>query len=429
MTPSGRIAAAIDVLSAIERTHRPTVEALKDWGTAHRFAGAGDRSAIGPLVHDALRWRASSAFRMGEDTPRALVIGTLAFRWRRPAAAVEGLFSGERHAPEPLTAAERTAIAADRLAEAPAPVRADVPDWIAPSLEAGFGAAWIAEAEALAARAPLDLRTNTLKADREKVLKALERLGARPTPISPLGVRLAPGTGFDRSPNVVREEGYQRGWFEIQDEGSQVCAALAAPAPGEQVLDYCAGAGGKTLALSAALDNRGQVHAYDADPNQLAPIFERLKRAGTRNVQVHRPDADLSALEGRMDRVLVDAPCTGSGTWRRRPDAKWRLSPEAVARRLAEQRTVLDGAARFVRPGGRLVYVTCSVLPEENAAQVAAFLGRDDRFRPVPADGPWDALFGAEVPQPRPEDRGGLTLTPAATGTDGFFLAILERAA
>ncbi len=427
MRPPGRIAAAIDVLSAVSDRHRPAVDALKDWGNAHRFAGAGDRSAIGNLVHDALRWRASGAFRMGEDTPRAVVLATLAFRWGLAPQEIEQHFSGERFAPPPLSDGERAALASDRLGEAPDAVRADVPAWAAESLEANFGEDWVAEAEALARRAPVDLRVNTLKADREKVLKALAPLGARPTALSPWGVRLEPGTGFARGPNVTREEGYRRGWFEIQDEGSQVCAALVFPRAGEKVLDYCAGAGGKTLALSAMLDNRGQVHAYDADMNQLAPIYERLRRAGTRNVQVHRPNADLADLSGRMDRVLVDAPCTGSGTWRRRPDAKWRVTPEALERRLEEQAAALDGAAPFVRPGGFLVYVTCSVFPEENEGTVAAFLERHDGFQPVSAGEAFEELFGTDGPQPWSADGDSLTLTPAATATDGFFLAVLER--
>jgi 16S rRNA (cytosine967-C5)-methyltransferase len=193
--------------------------------------------------------------------------------------------------------------------------------------EENFDDEWVAEASALSERAPLDMRVNTLKADRDKVQKQLAKFGAKPTKIARHGLRIAPGKGPDRLPNVQAEPAFQKGWFEIQDEGSQIVADLVFAQPGEQVFDYCAGGGGKTLALSAALDNKGQVHAWDADKSRLAPIFDRLKRAGTRNVQVHAADADLSPLEGRMDRVLVDAPCTGSGTWRRNPDAKWRLQP------------------------------------------------------------------------------------------------------
>jgi 16S rRNA (cytosine967-C5)-methyltransferase len=226
---------------------------------------------------------------------------------------------------------------------------------------------------------------------------------------------------------MTREEAYQRGHVEVQDEGSQVAALLVYSRPGEQVMDLAAGAGGKTLALAAQMDNRGQVHATDADPGQLAPIYERLKRAGARNVQVHRPDAALAALEGRMDRVLVDAPCSGSGTWRRRPETKWRLTPDAIARRIEEQDAVMDAARAFVRPGGYIVYVTCSVLPQENEARVDDFLARSPDFAPVSAGEAWEEIVGVGGPKPWSADGMSLTMTPAATGTDGFFLAVLER--
>ncbi|CAN0581854.1 unnamed protein product, partial [Laminaria digitata] len=216
-------------------------------------------------------------------------------------------------------------------------------------------------------------------------------------------------------------------WFEIQDEGSQIVADLVYARPGEQVLDYCAGAGGKTLALTAVMDNKGQVHAYDADKSRLAPIFERIKRAGTRNVQVHAAGSDLSGLEGRMDRVVIDAPCTGSGTWRRRPDAKWRLRPHAIEERLKEQHDVLEEAARFVRPGGFLVYITCSLFRPENEGQVYAFCERHPDYDILSAGEVWQDLFGFDKPQPWSEDLKCITLTPAATDTDGFFFAVMQK--
>jgi 16S rRNA (cytosine967-C5)-methyltransferase len=198
--------------------------------------------------------------------------------------------------------------------------------------------------------------------------------------------------------------------------------------PGEHVLDLCAGAGGKALALSAAMANKGQILATDSDRTRLAPIFERLKRAGTRNVQVREAGASLDDLAGRMDAVLIDAPCTGTGVWRRRPDAKWRLSERALSDRLAEQSALLSPAARYVKPGGRLVYVTCSLLPEENQDQVGAFLSASPAFR---ARSPADVAAGAglspafaDAVRSLPE---GVILSPARTGTDGFFVAVMER--
>ncbi|MCF3934715.1 RsmB/NOP family class I SAM-dependent RNA methyltransferase [Acuticoccus sp. M5D2P5] len=428
MRPAGRIAAAIEILADVDARHRPVADALKDWGLSHRFAGSGDRAAIGNLVYDGLRWRRSSAFRAGEETPRGIILATLRWRWGVGTDDLARL-AEERFGPGALSAEETAAFGVDHLGTAPLDVQADIPEWLAGAFEENFADEWFEEATALAARAPLDLRVNTLKAERARVLSTLSRHGASATPISPVGVRLPPRAGWERAPNIVREEIYQRGHVEVQDEASQIAALLVFARPGEQVLDLCAGAGGKTLAISAHMDNRGQIHATDADPNQLSPIYERLKRAGARNVQVHPAGSDLSALEGKMDRVLVDAPCSGSGTWRRRPETKWRLSEEALARRVEEQERVLEAARAYVRPGGYLVYVTCSVLPQENEAQVDNVLAQSPNFEEVSAGEAWEELFGVGGPKPWSANGMSLTMTPAATGTDGFFLAVMERMA
>jgi 16S rRNA (cytosine967-C5)-methyltransferase len=272
------------------------------------------------------------------------------------------------------------------------------------------------------------MRVNALKADRARVEKALARHGAAPTRYAPLGLRIAATSGEGRHPNVQAEAAFHKGWFEVQDEGSQIAAAAVLAGRGGQVLDVCAGAGGKTLALAAAMANKGQLFATDRDPMRLAPIYERLKRAGTRNVQVRDPDAPLAPLAGRMDAVLVDAPCTGTGVWRRRPDAKWRLSERSLAERVAEQDAVLDEAARCVAPGGTLVYVTCSLLPEENGDRVAAFQARTPGFAIIP---PGEVIAAAGVAPALAEaalltDRGFI-LSPRRTGTDGFFVASMRR--
>jgi len=294
-------------------------------------------------------------------------------------------------------------------------------------MKQAFGPDWVEEGAALAARPPLDMRANTLKASRAKVLASLSRTGAVPAAIAPHGMRIPPVVGDGRHPNVQGEPAFRKGWFEVQDEGSQVVAELASAAPGMQVLDFCAGAGGKTLAMSAAMQNRGQIHAHDADRQRLAPIFDRLKRAGCRNVQVAADAEDLLRLEGQMDLVVVDAPCTGSGTWRRRPDAKWRLTAQQLEARRAEQSAILDAAARYVKPGGRLAYITCSIFAEENAIQAAAFLERVPGFRAVDHHALWRARFPDHPQGPRID--GGITLTPARTDTDGFFFCALERTA
>ncbi|MGH6734947.1 MAG: RsmB/NOP family class I SAM-dependent RNA methyltransferase [Methyloceanibacter sp.] len=429
MTPAARASAAIEVLADIDTRKRPASEALKDWGLGHRFAGSGDRAAIGNLVFDVLRKRASAAYAMGEDRPRALVLRTLVTDWGMTPEEVEALCDGSRFAPEPLTEAERAGLAREIPADAPAHIRGDYPEWLAPQFAQAFGARAAAEGAALAMRAPVDLRVNTLKATREKVLKALHRFAAKATPYSPVGVRIAQGSGPARSPHVEAEPGHGKGWFEVQDEGSQVASLLSSAAPRQQAIDLCAGAGGKTLALAALMENTGQLYAYDTDRFRLRPIFERLKRAGARNVQV-LPAGESEALRplaGKMDLVTIDAPCTGSGVWRRRPDAKWRLSPEMLEARRGEQRTVLDQGAALVKPGGRLAYITCSVLPQENRDQVDAFLARHDGFKLIP----WPALWEAAIPAAPPPSAEGspetLLMTPLSHGTDGFFVAVLER--
>jgi 16S rRNA (cytosine967-C5)-methyltransferase len=276
-----------------------------------------------------------------------------------------------------------------------------------------------AEGQAMAERPPLDLRVNSLKSDRERVAKSLRRFEIEKPDLSPLALRMAAGSGDARTPNVTSDEGYLKGWFEVQDLGSQVAASLTGAKAGEQVLDLCAGAGGKTLAMAAAMGNKGQIFAYDEDRTRLAPIYDRLKRNGARNVQVRQPDTGaLDDLAGRMDRVVLDAPCTGTGTWRRRPDTKWKLTPEQVAARRDQQWQVLEEGARYVRPGGTLVYITCSLLADENGNQIVRFLGQHPEFASETL-----ALEGAHV-----GDEGGLTLTPHRTGTDGFYVVRLVKA-
>ena len=427
MRLGGRLAAAIEVLDDIERRHRPAADALKDWGLSHRFAGAGDRAAIGNIVYDALRRKRSAGWLLGDETSRALGFGALLLEWNQSAAALNQVLDGDKFAPEPLSAAELQAIAERKLPDAPDVVRADCPDWCAPLLERAFGAEWVEEGAALAARPPLDIRVNTLKGDRVRVIAELEGTRAAPTALAPHGVRIPPIDGSGRHPNVQAEPAFQKGWFEVQDEGSQLAAELAGAEPGMQVLDYCAGAGGKTLALSAAMENRGQIFAHDSEKARLAPMFDRLRRSDNRNVQVVSKPSELSGLTGHMDLVLIDAPCTGSGTWRRRPDAKWRLTQRQLDVRKAEQSAILDAASVYVKPGGLMVYITCSVFDEENADQVEAFLDRDKAFASVDHVTLWNRRFPGKEGTVR-FGQQGLSLTPARSGTDGFYFAAMRKA-
>ncbi len=425
----GRLSAAIDVLTDVEQRKRPVSEALKAWGLNNRFAGAGDRAAIGNLVYDALRRRASHALVMGSDSPRALVLAVAMRDWGETPESLNAAFAADTHAPATLTPEEIAAVNADMSAAPPA-TRADFPEWLAPSLERAFGAVWVAEGEAMTARPSLDLRVNALKAAPEKVIKSLARFSPQPAAIAPFGLTMPAGPRDARTPNVTTDEGYLKGWFEVQDQGSQIVAALANAREGEQVLDLCAGAGGKTLALAANMGNSGQIFAYDSDRSRLAPIYDRLKRNGVRNAQVRAPnDGALDDLVGKIDRVVVDAPCTGTGTWRRRPDTKWKLTPELLAQRQSEQAALLVEAARYLKPGGTLVYITCSILPEENDDQITAFLAANPGFETSDIVRAWRSALITDLPEGLATAAGGICLTPRRTQTDGFYLHLLRKTA
>jgi 16S rRNA (cytosine967-C5)-methyltransferase len=428
MKLGARLAAAVSVLSEIASRHRPAALALADWGKASRFAGSGDRSAVGNLVYDALRRRGSIAAHMGSDAPRALVLGAAGRALGLDVEAIAAAADGSRHALEPLTAEERTALA---RAANDDDALADLPAWIVPHLTSIFGSRLAAEAAALAERAPVDIRVNTLKSTREKVQAELAKLEPIPTTLSPIGLRFAAPEGAKRTPNVEAEPAHGKGMFEVQDQGSQIAALLADARPGHEVLDLCAGAGGKTLALAAAMNGEGRIIAHDADKTRLRPIFERLQRSGAKNVEVvsASDSSALSEMAGRFDRVVIDAPCTGAGTWRRRPDAKWRLKPRNLEQRVKEQREVLATAAPLVKPGGRLIYITCSLLPDENTEQVASFLAVNPAFSLVPYADVWRETLPGTPPASADGRNDTLLLTPALHGTDGFFVAILARKA
>ena len=427
MIAAARISAAIEILTDIDARRRPATDALKDWGLAHRFAGSGDRAAIASLIFDALRRKASAAWILGDSSPRAVMLGALREVRGLSALDIAALCSGEGHAPPLLNQAEQERLESGSLDDAPVHVRGDFPEWLAPYFARLYGDAAEDEGRALAARAPFDLRVNTLKASRDKVLAALAHLNAEPTLLSPIGLRL-PLAADGRGPPLKAEPAYMKGRIEVQDEGSQIAALLSGAEPGMQVLDLCAGAGGKTLALAAMMQNKGQIYATDSAGHRLAPIFQRLDRSGARNVQVRAPRGAsdiLADLARRCDAVIVDAPCTGTGTWRRNPDSKWRMRPGALEQRLKEQDQVLDQASTYVKDGGRLTYITCSLLAEENEDRVAGFLSRHPDFLPLDA-GHLARSAGLSALAERASSFGaGLRLTPHTTGTDGFYIAVL----
>jgi 16S rRNA (cytosine967-C5)-methyltransferase len=444
VTPAARIEAAIALLSAIaDAGSRPADAVANEFFRARRFIGSGDRRAVSDRVWRVLRahrrltwWLART---QAEANARLLVAASLLTEgWTFDGVAQA--FSGGRFAPEALDRAEAIAlhgIAGHTLdhPEMPDAVRLEIPDWLLPPLAARFGPALATELTALLQPAPLDLRVNLLKGTRDDAIAALaaEGLEAAPTPISPWGLRI------DGRRAVTTGPAFQSGLLEIQDEGSQLVAALVDARPGQRVCDYCAGAGGKTLALAMTMQNRGQVVACDTSAARLDNAVRRLRRAGVHNVERHLlapGDKWAKRRAGAFDRVLVDAPCTGTGTWRRNPDARLRLTEAALAELRHKQAAILDDAASLVRIGGRLVYATCSLLPDENEAQVTAFLERwpaahgKPAFAVLPLARAWPCQLdrSAELVPGGPPCTGDfLALTPAHHGTDGFFAAVLER--
>ncbi len=428
MRLSGRLAAAIDIIDGLQTRRRPVSLALKEWGQQNRFAGSKDRAAIGNLVYDAMRKRSSHAHAMGADTGRALVLAVAVWDWNLSSDDLNAAFETDNFAPDPITADEKKLLAAKTPnKDAPDHISANLPEWLVPAFQTTFGKKWPKEAKALSNRPPLDMRVNTLKSTPEKALKSLERFEPTLCEIAPFGLRIAAGSGDAKTPNVQADEIYLKGGLEIQDEGSQIVALLANAQPGQQVLDYCAGAGGKTMALANAMQNKGQIFAYDADRNRLKPIYDRLKRNGVRNVQVRAPvEGALENLVGKMDKVIIDAPCTGTGTWRRHPDSKWRLTPEQLEKRVSEQAQILTEAAKFMQPEGEMIYITCSVLPQENAEQIQSFIKETGLYKPIDMKTRWTEVFPQATHKPK-YDKFGVTLSPLATGTDGFYISILKR--
>lgn len=403
MTPGARVQAAIDILDEIAAGRRPADEIVRDWGRAHRFAGAKDRRAIADLTYDVLRRRGYYALLTARDDARAAVLAHVAAG--QGAGETARLFSGDGHAPAVLDADERQ-LAGNIATSARGVPEFDAPSFLLPELEAAFGADMEEELAALDRPAPLDLRVNTLKATREEARTRLaeDGIAAEPAPRSPIGLRI------EGQVRIAGSAAFKAGLIEPMDEGSQLAALAVGAAPGMQVADLCAGAGGKALALAAEMENRGQIYASDADARRLGRLGPRMKRAGARNIQPVRwpQDGRFTDLTASCDRVLIDAPCSGTGAWRRHPELKWRLAAEDLAGLTRTQDALLRSAAPLVKPGGRIVYVTCSVLPAENEARTDAFL--------------------AEHPAFSRNDAASFRLTPFRDGTDGFYVAVLDRA-
>jgi 16S rRNA (cytosine967-C5)-methyltransferase len=406
---------AIEILDALAATDQPLDRFLRDWFRTRRFAGSKDRAAIADRVFDIVRHRASYAWRMGSETPRALAIASLLKEGETP----EAWFSGEGYGPAVLTAAERAALATPPAVEPPRYVQGEFPEFLEPELTRAFGANLLAEMQALQARAPVDLRVNTLKHSRDEVLEELSSNGfaAEDTPFSPIGLRLA-----SASAALGASALFERGAFEFQDEAAQIAALLCAAKPGARILDIAAGAGGKSLALAAVMQNKGEIVASDIRQTALQQLALRAARAGTTIIRTHLSNPD--ALDGMFDAVLVDAPCSGTGTWRRQPELRWRLTPEILAAHMAKQDRLLEEAATRVLAGGRLIYATCSLLSCENEDRIDAFLVRHAEFAIRPCAEVWRESVKTAVPA---SVARFFRASPLTTGTDGFFACVMEK--
>jgi 16S rRNA (cytosine967-C5)-methyltransferase len=418
----------------------------------------------------ALDWWIDRSGQAPQDRDRARLIAALALIDGWTPDRIAGSFDGGPYRPEMLDDSERRiakAVAGKPIEtpEQPSGVRNEYPDWIAPYLERRFGDRLEEEMRAAIGTASTDLRVNTLKATREEAIAALQGEGveAVPTKLSPVGLRV------EGRPPLATMQVFRDGLIEVQDEGSQLVALLADAQAGMRVADFCAGAGGKTLAMAAQMRNKGKIAACDVLEGRIERAAVRFQRAGVHNVERRALSSErdpwVKRHAGTFDRVLIDAPCTGTGTWRRNPDAKWKLKPSDLEELIGVQRNILDSAWRLVKPGGRLIYATCSLLEQENEQQVDAFLAAHADFKPVPIADVWRDVIGAGtlssvIPAERSESRDPchssaalnqpmgpgsrrlaaavrddsersvgmtLSLTPAQHGTDGFFAAILER--
>jgi 16S rRNA (cytosine967-C5)-methyltransferase len=441
MTPGARIAAAIELLDRLDAPGAPPADKmLADWGRANRYAGSKDKAAVASMVFGTLRrrgqidwWLARCQAGVADGRARLLIWLQLGEGWRL--TDLEQAFTGERYNPAPLIGAEKR-VAVELAAQhgfdlgcQPVAAAGNVPAFLEQEIAALYGGDAGRQLSAALDEAPVDLRVNTLKTDREAARAALAAEGIEtvPTPYSPVGLRLA-----DRKP-LTGTAAFKDGLIEPQDEGSQLAATLVEAKPGQKVVDFCAGAGGKTLALGADMQNTGRIIACDVSEARLKRARQRFRRAGMHLAEPRLLSSERDKwikrrsgkFDGGFDRVLIDAPCTGSGTWRRNPDQKWKLTPDALDSLHKTQGAILDSAARLVAPGGRLIYVTCSLLRSENEDPVHAFLQSRPDFFSHPVQEVWQTVLpdtaypGGEGPH--------LRLTPADHGTDGFFVAILGR--
>lgn len=435
MQESARVNATIELLNECEEVWKnplrlPVDVILNRYFKARRYIGSKDRGSISALFYLIIRNLATLSWHVEHHQlagTRALVITTLMLIHKKSAQDIQQLFSGEKFSPAKLNAKESAfakSIAGKDLLHGNMPdhVRYNYPQWLEEEIRSSLGAEWKEELTTLSEEAPVDLRTNTLLTTRDELIAGLQQEGfeVEPARLSPIGIRMR-----TRAP-VFTSQYFKRGWFEMQDEGSQLVALLADAQPGQKVIDFCAGAGGKTLAIAAAMNNKGRILAWDVSEKRLSQMKERLRRAKVDNVQTHvltsENDPFIKRHRDSADIVIIDAPCSGSGTWRRNPDLKWRFQEQDWKEIIETQKHILESASRLVKPSGKLLYITCSIFKNENESQLETFLSQRENFGVVTKNN-----LCSNLDHKRGLKSGAIRLTPHKDGTDGFFAALLQR--
>lgn len=428
------IQASIELLNEIENSDAPADNIASHFFRQRRYIGSGDRKAVSSLTFKILRhqeklnWWASHLGLNEVRKSRRQVLLALLFLEKLSMDEAKQVFSGIEYGPTALTDLELYALNNLKVTdldhdEMPEHIRLDLPEWSYLKLKDVFGDHLKDEINALNQQAPLDLRVNTLKSDKDEVLKKFRKMGwqLEETDLSPLGLRM------ERGKPLTNHELFKRGAVEVQDEGSQLIGLLCDARPGHAVLDMCAGAGGKTLVLASTMQNKGRLFASDVHEHRLSKAKLRLRRAGVSNHELKVLDEQANQWfrrqENRFDRVLTDVPCSGSGTWRRNPDLKTRFSESELQELLDKQQEIMEVAAPLVKIGGNLIYATCSLYCDENEAQIETFLKKFTNFENIPIQQVWETCVGGLCPVTTPM----LRLSPFRNDTDGFFTAVLKR--
>ncbi len=432
MTPGARIAATIEILEKIQRSGSPAEDVVSAYIRGRRYIGSKDRRAITDRVFHILRRQARLNWLIGENGSRASVIADLLLSDRTSREEFSIIFNSEGYSPTELTKDELKLLA--KLKDTsfkdisyPQQIKAELPEWIAKKLSPIWGVNFLSEAIALNQPAPLDLRVNTLKGDCARALMVLQKdhIEAEPTTLSPFGLRIK------NRVNLQASTALKGGFVEIQDEGSQLIALLVETKADMKTIDLCAGAGGKTLALGAVMKDGGPLIACDTDEERLKKLKPRLRRGGVSNVTRHLLTNDNDPWYDQhattAERVLIDVPCSGSGAWRRAPAQKWRLTAERLKELIDLQKKIMNKAVDLIPSGGRLIYATCSILPDENEHQIEWFLKQYSEFNAMPISQIWERVIGTDCPKNAISNDTYLSLTPARHNTDGFFVAVLER--